>query len=120
MAGSQHDEHDNRLSLELVRYANRRRLQHRRMRRRGGLDFSRSHPLARDLERVVAAALDVTELIRVDPRPIAVHPHIGKATPVRGEILLGIAPEAARHAGPRFANDELADRTTHRAATIID
>ena len=50
------------------------------------------------------------------------HPHARDAAPVRLEVALGVAPEAARHAGERLAADELADlaRADERAAVVVD
>ncbi len=42
------------------------------------------------------------------------HPHVVKAAPVRLEIALGVTPKPARHAGPRVAEHQLADLTSHR------
>src|SRR5947207_25335 len=110
----QYDEHDNRLALDLMRNADRGRLEHRRMRRRRRLDLRRTDAFTGDLQRVVAPAFDVPEPVLVDARPIAVHPDIGKPLPIGREVLLAIAPESACHARPRFADHELADRATQR------
>ena len=79
------------------------------------LDLGRAEALARDLQRVVGAALDVPEAVVVDVRPVAVHPHVGPARPVRLLVALGVAPEALRHAGPGPRDDELAHLPAHRA-----
>ena len=86
------------------------------MRRRRGFHFRGTHPLAGHLEGVVAAALDVPEAVVVDARPVTVHPDIREAAPVGRQVLLRIAPEPPRHAGPRLANDEFAEGTAQRAA----
>src|SRR5882762_1524917 len=116
---TQHHEHDDRLALELVRHTDRRRLEHRGMRRRRGFDFRGPDPLTRHLERVVAAALDVPEAVAVDARPVAVHPDVRKPAPVRGHIFLRIAPESARHPWPRLANDELTHGPAQRTAVRV-
>src|SRR5207237_707267 len=118
-AGTQHGEHDDRFSLEPVRDADRGRLEHGGMRRGRRLDLRRTDALAGHLERVVAPAVDVPEPVCVDPGPVAVDPDAGKASPVRGEVLLWVAPEAPRHAGPRLADDKLADRAAYGAATVV-
>ena len=70
-----------------------------------------------DVERVVGAAVQVPVAVLVDRRPVAVHPHAGKARPVRLEVALVVAPDPARHARPRPAADELADlRPAHLQA----
>src|SRR6266446_10890837 len=116
---TQHHEYDDRLALELVRHADRRRLEHRGMRGRRGFDFRGPYPLARHLERVVAAALDVPKAVAVYARPVAVHPDVRKPGPVRGQVLLRVAPESARHPRPRLADDELAHRAAQRMAVRV-
>ena len=39
----------------------------------------------------------------------------GEARPVGLQVAVGVAPEAARHAGPGVADDQFADRAAHRA-----
>src|SRR5439155_16528616 len=79
---------------------------------------------AGDLERVVAPPLDVPVALVIDARPIAVDPGVRKARPIGLEIaaFLGrrIAPEAARHARPGLADDELAHRTAHGPALLVE
>ncbi len=48
------------------------------------------------------------------------HPHPRPARPVGVEIALPVAPEAARHADPRRANDQLADLVAHGVARGVD
>src|SRR6266436_2263121 len=103
----QHGEHDDRLTFELVRDADRRRLEHGCVRRGRGFHLGGPHALARHLEGVVAAALDVPEAVVIDARPVAVHPDIGEPSPVGRDVLLWIAPEPTRHPRPGPANDEL-------------
>ena len=55
--GREHDEHPQRLALQLVGDADRGRLDHRRVRDHDGLDLGRTEPLARELDRVVGAAV---------------------------------------------------------------
>src|SRR6266853_4179657 len=85
------------------------------------LNLGRSEPLAGYLDRVVRSSQHVPEpVLRVDIRPIAVDPHIGKAIPVSLHIAIAIAPEAASHARPRVADHELADLAPHRLALGVD
>ena len=44
----------------------------------------------------------------------------GKARPVGLLVALRIAPEAARHADPRRAHDQLADLVAHRPPLLVD
>src|SRR5579859_4819802 len=119
VARPQHHKYHDRLTLELVRHADRRRLEHRGMRGGSRFYFCRPDPLARDLERVVRASFDIPEAPFIYTGPIAMHPDVAKATPVCGEVLVGIAPEAARHTGPRLANDQLAHGAAERAALRV-
>src|SRR5205823_10103662 len=50
----------------------------------------------------------------------AVRPHAGNSAPVRIEIALAVAPDAARHAGPRPPADELADLAAYGSALLVD
>ena len=77
LARAQHAEHGNRFPLHRVRDADRRGLDDRWMGDRGRLDFGRPDALARNLERVVRATLDVPVAALVDERPVAVDPHAG-------------------------------------------
>ena len=79
-------------------------------------DLGRADPLAGDLDRVVRAPEDVPEAVLVDRCPVAVHPDVREARPVRLQVALGVVPEAARHADPRRADDQLADLIAHGPA----
>ncbi len=52
--------------------------------------------------------------VGVDRGPVAVRPDTREAPPVGVEVALGVAPDAARHAGPRLGADELADLAAQR------
>ena len=43
----------------------------------------------------------------------------GQARPVGVEVALRVAPEAARHADPRLADDQLADFAAHGLAVLV-
>src|SRR2546430_8128748 len=121
---TEHAEDDDALSFYLVRHADRRRLAHRRMRDRGRLHLRGTDSFARDLQRVVAAPLDIPVAVVVDARPVAVLPYATPATPIRREVatalVLRVLPEAARHPRPRLTNDELAHGAAHRTAALVD
>src|SRR5438093_6713887 len=118
-AGAEYGEHDHRLAFELVRDADHRRFEHGRVRRGRRLDLRGTDPFPRNLQRVVAAAVDVPESIVVDPRPVAVDPDVWEASPIRRQVVLGGVPEAPRHPWPRLPDDELAHRAAHGAATLV-
>src|SRR2546427_11125149 len=80
----------------------------------------RSEALARDLERVVGAPLEEPEPVVVDQRPVAVHPDVLPAGPVRLLVARRVLPEALRHARPRRRNDELADLAAHGSARLVE
>src|SRR5262249_29068055 len=107
------------VALDLVRHANRRRLGRRRVRPRRRLDLRRAEALARHLDRVVRAAQDVPEAVAINRCPVAVDPDPGNAAPVGVLVACGIAPEAARHAGPWLADHQLADLPAHRIALPV-
>src|SRR5690606_27861293 len=48
-----------------------------------------------------------------------VRPDAGEAVPVRVEVALAVAPEAARHADPRLPDDQLADGPAHGLAVLV-
>ena len=58
--------------------------------------------LAGDVQRVVGAPVQEPVAVLVDRCPIAVRPDPRKASPVRFEVALRIAPEPARHARERL------------------
>ena len=89
---------------------------------RGGLELGGADPLACDVQRVVGAPVQVPEAVCVDGGPVAVHPDAGDARPVRLDELLGVAPEAARHARERPADNELTDLAgaDERLAGVVD
>src|SRR3954454_7145321 len=111
-----------RLALHVVRNADRGRLAHGRMVDRRRLQLRRPDALAGDVHRVVAAPVQEPVAVLVDGRPVAVHPHVRDARPVRLDELVGVAPEAARHPRERLAADELADLAgpEQRAAYVVD
>ena len=78
MARLQHAEADERLTLELVRHADRRGLEDRGMLDQHRLDLRRPEPLARDLDGVVRASQDVPQTVFIDGRPVAVNPRVGE------------------------------------------
>src|SRR5258706_4244386 len=123
-ARAEHAEHDDRLALDLVRHAHGGGLAHRGMRHRGRLDLRRTDALAGDLQRVVAASLDVPVALVVDPRPVAVLPDAGPATPVGREVAAIVAgavlPEAACHPRPGPPDHELAHRAAHGPPVLVD
>ena len=51
-------------------------------------------------------------------RPVAVDPGPRPASPVRVEVPLGIAPDAARHRRPRLCADQLADLVRARGGAV--
>ena len=97
-------------------------LPHGGVRDRGGLELGRPDPLAGDVERVVRAPVQEPEAVLVDGRPVAVDPDAGQPPPVRLEVALWVAPEAARHGGERLAADELAHvaGADERVALVVD
>src|SRR6266699_4033272 len=119
-AGAQYGEHDHRLAFELVRYPDRRRLEHGRVRCGRRFDLRGTYALPGDFQRVVAPAVDVPESVIVDPGPVAVDPDVGDAPPVRRQVVLGGVPEAPCHAWPRLPHDELAHRAAHGTTTLVD
>src|SRR2546422_8390546 len=120
---ARHHEDNDCLALDLVRHTDRRRFGHGRMGDRGGLDLGRPDTLAGDLQRVVAPPFDVPVALVVDARPVAMHPRVLEARPIRPEVAavlrLPISPEPARHPRPWLANDKLADSTPHRSSVLV-
>ena len=108
------------LALHLVRDADRGRLGDDPAADRRRLELGRPDALAGDVQRVVGAPVQVPVAVLVDRGPVAVRPHAGEAPPVRLEIALVVAPEAARHPRPRPAADELADLAAQRVPLPID
>src|SRR5207302_9919364 len=89
-----------------------------RVRHGRGLDLGGTDPLPGDLERVVRAALDVPVARVVDACPVAMDPDVREPRPIRLQVAAlfaraRIAPEAARHARPGLADDQLAHRAAH-------
>src|SRR2546426_8074232 len=120
LARSQNHEADDPLALHRMGYADDARLRHRRMADQHRLDLRGAEALARDLERVVGAPLEEPEPVVVDQRPVAVHPDVLPAGPVRLLVARRVLPEALRHARPRRRNDELADLAAHGSARLVE
>src|SRR5205085_9124409 len=92
-----------------VRYADRSRLGDDPARDRCGLELCQPDALARDVERVVAPAVQVPVAVRVDRRPVAVRPCAGEPLPVGlDESRAVVVADAARHPGPRAVDEEVA------------
>ena len=64
--------------------------------------------------------MQVPVAVLVDRGPVAVRPDAREAAPVRLEVALGVAPDAARHPGPRPPADELADLAAHRLPVGVE
>src|SRR5688572_25135636 len=125
VAGPQDREDHDRLALQLVGDPDGRGLGHRGMRDRGRLDLGGTDALARDLQRVVAAALYVPIALVVDAGPVAVVPDAVSTAPVGVQVatlvgIVAVVPEAAGHAGPGLPDDELADLAAHGARLVVD
>src|SRR5881398_96834 len=69
-AGAQYGEHDHCLAFELVRDADHRGLEYGRVRCGRRFDLRGTDPFPRQLQRVVAPAVDVPESVVVDPGPV--------------------------------------------------
>src|SRR5206468_9796561 len=95
-----------------VRGAGRRRFGDGWVRDRGGLELGGADSLARDVERVVGAAVKEPVAVLVDGGPVAVRPDAREALPVRIQEALVVAPDSAGHPGP----GSLAHELTHLAA----
>src|SRR5262249_59008546 len=95
-------------AFHVVRNPDRRSLGDGGVRHGGTLELSRTDALARDVERVVAPSVQEPVAVCIDRRPVAVRPHAGEATPVRPEVPLVVAPDAARHPRPPSPAADLA------------
>src|SRR6476619_176122 len=107
--GLEHAEEPRNFALDLVGDSDRRGFGDRSVCDRSRLELCRPDPLALDVERVVGAAVQEPVAVFVDGCPVAVRPDSGKASPVRAEVALVVAPDAARHSGPGSFAHELAD-----------
>src|SRR2546430_227737 len=105
---ARHAEDPRHLPFDRVGHPDRRRLRDDAAADRRRLQLGGPDALAGDVQRVVRAAVQVPVAVFVDRRPVAVRPHTWEAAPVRVEIALAVAPDAASHARPRPPADELA------------
>src|SRR5262245_3489399 len=119
-AGLQHHENDDGLALDRVGDADRGGFARGGVRDDGGLDLGGADALARDLDRVVAAAVEEPEAVVVDVRPVAVVPDAREAREVRVEVALAVVQEPLRHAGAGLLADEVADAAADRAAVLAE
>ena len=119
-AWPQHAEEPRHLALHLVRDADRRGLGDSRVVHGGGLELGGADPLARDVQRVVRAAVQEPVAVLVDRGPVAVRPDAREAAPVRLEVALGVPPDPAGHPGPRALADELPDLAAQRAPGVVE
>src|SRR5205809_608798 len=74
----------------------------------GAFDFGSADAVASHVEDVVNAADDPEIAVFVLAAAVAGEVATGNFGPVDLFVAFGIAPEAAQHAGPGFANDEFA------------
>src|SRR6266851_6074704 len=121
LSGPQDHEANQHLALELVGDADGRGLGNCGMAHENRFHLRRPQALAGDLDGVVGAAEDVPKAVfGIDIGPVAVHPNVWKAAPVRLEVALAVAPEATGHARPRVADDKLTDLASNRLALGVD
>src|SRR5207249_10873829 len=115
------DETHERLAFELVGDADRRRLGDGRAADQHRLHLSRSEPFAGDLDRVVGAPEHVPKVVfGIHIGPVAMDPNVFEAAPIRIEVALAVAPEAARHPRPRIPDRELADLAAHGSTIAVE
>ena len=96
----EHAEEPCDLAFHLVRDADCGRFRDGRMAHGRRLELGRPDALARDVQRVVGAPVQEPVAVLVDRRPVAVRPDTREAPPVRLEVALRVAPDAARHPRP--------------------
>ena len=86
MAGPEHGEAPDDLPLDFVGHADRGRLGDGGVADQDRLDLGRPEPLAGDLDRVVAAAVEEPVAVVVDRGPVAVDPDVRPARPVGAQV----------------------------------
>ena len=118
--GRQDDEAPDALALDLVGDADGGRLGDGGMSDGRALDLGRAEPLAGNLERVVAPAVEEPEAVGVDRGPVAVGPDVGPARPVCRQVALRIVPEAPGHPRPGLRADQLANPAAERPALGVE
>ena len=121
VAGLESDEGDEGLALELVGTANNGGFGDVLIGDQSAFDFSSADAVTGDVQHVVNAADDPKVSVFVLPATVAGEVVAGDFGPVNFLVTFQIAPEAAEHAGPRFANDQLAPGVPgHGVALVVD
>src|SRR5439155_20625326 len=97
-----------RLALDLVGLADAGGLGHLLVIDEGGFDLYRGDPVTGDVHDVVHAAEEPEVAVLVDLGAVAGEVDVVVLGPVLLDEAIGVAPDAAQHAGPRLADDEIA------------
>src|SRR5262249_7512319 len=116
LAASQHAEGHQRIAFQVVGDADGRGFYDAFVPDQDGFDLGGAYALARDLQRVVAAAQNVPMAVGVNRRPIAVNPDVRKSRPVGLQITLVVFPETSRLSDPGFAGYQLSGTAANRKA----
>ena len=101
-------ESDEGLAFEFVGPAHHRSFGHLRMAHQGALHFGGADAMAGDVEHVVNTAHDPEVAVFVLPAAVPGEVAVLDLTPVDFLVALGVTPDAAQHARPGLAQDQLA------------
>ena len=107
-AGLERDERDERLAFQFIGPTDHRGFGHIRVADQRALDFGRPDAMTGHVEHVVDAAHDPEVTVLVLPATVAGEVGPFDFAPINFLITLRVAPDAAQHVRPRFADDELA------------
>src|SRR5207245_2235594 len=86
----------------------------------GRLDLGGGHSVPGDVHDVVDAAQQPEVAVVVDLAAVAREVAALEARPVRLPVALGVAVDAAQHAGPGLGESQVAAAALHLVALLVD
>ena len=113
------DEGGEGLAFERIGFADDGGFGHVFVANQGAFDFGGADAVAGDVENVVNASHNPEIAVFILAATVAGKVAAGDFAPIGLAESLGIAPDAAKHAGPRFADDEFASGVCGNGVALV-